>query len=65
MAAEQVENYLLQKIEEENSKLNEDLCAQRMTASDGIDKIWERYDQNFIAKPRNRIHRHGKARFKK
>lgn len=36
-----------------------------MTASNGIDKIWERYDQGFLAEPRNRIHRLDKARFEK
>ena len=36
-----------------------------MTTSDGMDKIWERYDRDFLAKPRNRIHRLDKARFEK
>ncbi|MCJ1342940.1 hypothetical protein MMC31_001129 [Peltigera leucophlebia] len=34
-----------------------------MTTSDGMDKIWERYDQDFLAEPQNRIYRHDKARF--
>ena len=61
----QVENNLLQQIEEEDIRLNENLCAQRMTASNGIDKILERYDQGFLAELRNRIHRLDQARFEK
>lgn len=49
--AEKIENDLLQQIEEEDIELNEELCAQRMTTSNGMDKIWERYDQDFLAEP--------------
>lgn len=61
--AEKIENNLLQQIEEEDIELNEELCAQRMTTSNGMDKIWERYDQDFLAEPRNHIHRLDKAQF--
>lgn len=63
--AEKIENDLLQQIEEEDIELNEALCAQRMTTSNGMDKIWERYDQDFLAEPQNRIHRLNKAQFEK
>lgn len=63
--AEKIENDVLQQIEDEDVELNETLCAQRMRASNGMDKIWERYDQDFLAQPRNRIHRLDKARFEK
>ena len=63
--SEEQENNLLQKIEEEDMRLNEDLFARRMETSYGIDKIWERYNEEFLAKPRNRIHRLDKARFEK
>ena len=63
--SEEQENNLLQKIEEEDIRLNEDLCARRMATSHGMDKIWERYDEEFLAEPRNRIHRLDKARFEK
>ena len=63
--AEKIENDLLQQIEEEDIELNEDLCVQRMKTSNGMDKIWERYDQDLLAEPRNRIHRLDKAQFKK
>lgn len=49
--AEKIENDLLQQIEEEDIEFNEELCAQRMTTSNGMDKIWERYDQDFLAEP--------------
>lgn len=63
--AEKIENDLLQQIEEEDIELNEELCAQRMIKSNGIDKIWERYDPDFLAEPRNRIHRLDKVEFEK
>ena len=63
--AEKIENNLLQQIEDEDIKLNEELCAERMSRSNGMDKIWERYDQDFLAKPRNRIHRLDKIEFEK
>ena len=63
--AEKIENDLLHQIEEEDIELNEDLCAQQMKTSNGMDKIWEQYDQDFFAKPRNRIHRLDKAQFEK
>ena len=37
--AEEIENDLLQQIEEEDIELNEDLFAQRMKTSNGMDKI--------------------------
>lgn len=49
--AEKIENNLLQQIEEEDIELNEELCAQRMTKPNGINKIWERYNPDFLAKP--------------
>ena len=63
--SEDQENNLLQKIEEEDMRRNEDLCARRMETSYGMDKIWERSDKKFLAEPRNRIHRLDKARFEK
>ncbi len=53
------------KIEEEDVRLNEDLCARRMETSHGMDKIWERYDEEFLAELRNCIHRLDKAQFEK
>ena len=63
--AEKIENDLLQQIEEEDIELNKELCAQQMIMSNGMDKIWECYDQDFFAKPRNCIHRLDKAQFKR
>lgn len=37
--SEEQENNLLPKIEEEDIRLNKDLCARRMAISHGIDKI--------------------------
>lgn len=37
-----IENDLIQQIEKEDTELNEAICAQRMTASNRMDKIWER-----------------------
>ena len=34
-----------------------------MATSNGMDKIWERYEEDFLAEPRNRIHRLDKIRF--
>ena len=62
---EKIENDLLQQIEEEDIEFNEELCAQRMTKSNGMDKIWERYDPDFLTEPRNRIHRLDKIKFEK
>lgn len=39
--AEKTENDLIQQIEKEDMELNEAICAQRMTASNRMDKIWE------------------------
>ena len=63
--AEKIENNLLQQIEDEDIELNEELCAEQMSRSNGMDKIWERYDQDFLAEPRNRIHRLDKIEFEK
>lgn len=61
--AENIENDLLQRIDDEDVELNETISAERMTRSNGMDQIWERYDEAFLAEPRNRIHRLDKARF--
>ena len=37
--AEKFEDTLLQQIEEEDAELNEDLCAEQMVTSNGMDKI--------------------------
>ncbi len=63
--SEKFEEDLLQKIEEEDIELNEELCGERMRISNGMDKIWDRYDQNFLNQPQNRIHRLDKAVFEK
>lgn len=36
-----------------------------MTKSNKMDKIWERYDLDFLAERQNRIHRLDKIEFKK
>lgn len=36
-----------------------------MKTSNGMDKIWERCDQDFLTEPRNRIRRLDKAQFQK
>lgn len=36
-----------------------------MTTSNEMDKIWEYYDQDFLAKPRNRIYHLDKTQFEK
>lgn len=54
--SEKFEEDLLQKIEKEDVELNKELCGERMRISNGMDKIWERYDQDFFNQPQNRIH---------
>ena len=63
--SEKFEKDLLQKIEKEDIKLNEELCGERMRISNGMDKIWERYDQDFLNQPQNRIYCLDKAIFEK
>ena len=63
--SEKFEEDLLQKIEEEDIKLNEELCGERMRISNEMDKIWERYNQVFLNQPQNRIYHFDKTVFEK
>lgn len=63
--SEKFEEDLLQKIKDKDIELNKKLCGKRMKIPNGMDKIWERYNQNFLNQPQNRIHCMDKAVFEK